>query len=67
MKEKIITLATLTYMRAQLLSAMLERNGIDCFMTNINQIKESPGGVKVKIREEDSPDAVKIFDDFRSS
>lgn len=67
MTEKIITLATLTYMRAQLLSAMLERNGIDCFMTNINQIKGSPGGVKVKIREEDSPDAVKIFDDFRSS
>jgi nucleotide-binding universal stress UspA family protein len=67
MSEKIITLATLTYMRAQLLSAMLERNGIECFMTNINQIKESPGGVKVKIREEDSARAVKIFDDFRSS
>ena len=67
MAEKIITLATLTYMRAQLLSAMLERNGIHSFMTNINQIKESPGGVKVNIREKDAAEAIKIFDDFRSS
>lgn len=67
MAEQIITLATLTYMRAQLLSAMLERNGIECFMTNINRMKESPGGVKVKIDEKDAAGAMKIFDDFRSS
>jgi len=67
MPEKIITLATLTYMRAQLLTAMLERNGIACFMTNINRMKEGPGGVKVKINEEDAVKALKIFDDFRSS
>ncbi len=67
MSERIITLATLTYMRAQLLTAMLERNGIDCFMTNINRMKEGPGGVKVKIMEEDVERAAKIYEDFRSS
>jgi len=67
MAEEIITLASLTYMRAQLLSAMLERNGIECFMTNINQIKESPGGVNVKINQSDFEQANKIFDDFRGA
>lgn len=67
MAEEIITLASLTYMRAQLLSAMLERNGIECFMTNINLIKVSPGGVKVKINKSDLDTATKIFDDFREA
>lgn len=67
MAEEIITLASLTYMRAQLLSAMLERNGIECFMTNINQIKGGPGGVKVKINKSDFEQANKIFDDFRGA
>jgi nucleotide-binding universal stress UspA family protein len=67
MTEEIITLTSLTYMRAQLLMAMLERNGISCFMTNINRIKEGPGGVNVKINKTDYAEAVKIFDDFRGS
>ncbi len=67
MAEEIITLASLTYMRAQLLSAMLEQNGIECFMTNINRIKESPGGVKVKINKSDLVQANIIFDDFREA
>lgn len=67
MPEKIITLATLTYMRAQLLCAMLESNGIECFMTNINRVKESAGGVHVKIQAEDADKAVKIFEDFRTT
>ncbi len=67
MSEKIITLATLTYMRAQLLTAMLERNEIECFMTNVNRMKESPGGVNVKILETDLDIAVKVFEDFSKS
>ena len=67
MSQKIITLATLTQMRAQLLAAMLERNQVECFMTNMNRMKEAPGGVKVKIYESDAAKAMKIFDDFRSS
>jgi len=67
MPEKIVTLATLTYMRAQLLCAMLESNGIECFMTNINRIKETAGGVNVRILEKDVEKAVKIFKDFREA
>lgn len=67
MSEKIVTLATLTYMRAQLLSAMLERNGIECFMTNINQIKEAPGGVKVNIQEDNAEQAIRVYADFKGS
>ena len=67
MSEKIITLATLTYMRAQLLSAMLERNGIECFMSNVNRIKEAPGGVKVKIQEKDAEKAMRVLEDFKGA
>ncbi len=67
MPEKIVILATLTYMRAQLLCAMLESNGIECFMTNINRMKEGPGGVNVRILEKDVEKAVKIFEDFREA
>ncbi|NOY50988.1 MAG: universal stress protein [Chlorobi bacterium] len=67
MPTKIITIASLTYMRAQLLSAMLERNGIECFMTNINLLKEAPGGVKVNINKADLQRANEIFEDFRKA
>jgi len=67
MSERIRTLATLTYMRAQLLCAMLEDNGIECFITNINRIKEAPGGVKVKINEADARVAMDIYKNFKSA
>ncbi len=65
MKNKTIMLATLTYMRAQMLSALLEQKGIKSFMTNINRIKESPGGVNVIVRENDLEMASKVFEDFK--
>lgn len=65
MKDKIITLATLTYMRAQLLSARLEEQGIESYITHVNRIKESAGGVNVIIKESDLATALDILDDFR--
>ncbi|PLX12369.1 MAG: hypothetical protein C0598_06080 [Marinilabiliales bacterium] len=67
MPSEIVTIATLTYMRAQLLSAMLEKNGIECFMSNINRLKESAGGVHVNINSTDFEKANSIFEDFRSA
>jgi len=67
MSEQIISLATLTYMRAQLLSAMLDRNGIECFIKNINDVDGVAGGAKVMIDEKDANDAMKIYEDFVSS
>ena len=64
MKNKFITLATLTYMRAQLLSARLEEKGIENFMTHLNMIKEGPGGVNIIVKAEDLPAASEILDDF---
>jgi nucleotide-binding universal stress UspA family protein len=67
MSGHILTLATLTYMRAQLLCAMLEEKGIDCFMTNVNRIKQSAGGVNVKINESDAKRAMEIYSGFKSA
>lgn len=67
MKENILTLDTLTQMRAQLLSAMLEKQGIESFMTHVNMIKEGPGGVDVMVKEEDFITASGILDDFKSA
>ncbi len=65
MKDKIITLATLTYMRAQMLSARLEEQGIESYMTHINKIKEAPGGVNIIIKDSDLEKASEILDEFR--
>jgi len=67
MKDKFITLATLTYMRAQLLSARLEEQGIESFMTHLNMIKESPGGVNVIIKKNDLSKATEILEEFLSA
>jgi nucleotide-binding universal stress UspA family protein len=67
MSEQIISIATLTYMRAQLLSAMLDRNGIECFIKNVNDVDGVAGGAKVMINEKDANEAVKIYEDFVSS
>ncbi len=67
MRNEFITLATLTYMRAQLLSARLEQKGIECFMTNANRIKEGPGGVQVIINADDLEKALPIWETFKSA
>ena len=67
MNEKFLILSTLTQMRAQLLSAMLEENGIESFMTHQNRIEGAPGGVDVMVRSEDFVTAALILDDFKSA
>ncbi len=67
MKNEFITLATLTYMRAQLLSARLEQKGIESFMTNTNRMKEGPGGVQVIINADDLEKAVSVWETFKSA
>lgn len=67
MKKEFITLATLTYMRAQLLSARLEQKGIENFMTNVNRMKEGPGGVQVIINAADLEKALPVWEAFKSA
>lgn len=67
MKEKLLNLGTLTQMRAQLLSAMLERQSIESIMVHANRIEGAAGGVDVMVKEEDFLEASSILDDFKSA
>ncbi len=66
MEDKIITIATCPYSRAQLLKGRLEAEGIECFLSNINLIQpQISGGVKIKIAEKDAETAMKIIDEIK--
>jgi nucleotide-binding universal stress UspA family protein len=54
MEEQIITLGTYTFERAQIVKTLLESDGIECFVQNVNLIQGAVStGVKVRIRQSD--------------
>ena len=66
MEDRIITITTCPYSRAQLIKGRLEANGIECFLSNINLVQ--PGiatGVKVKIQEKDADEAYRIIEKIK--
>ena len=66
MTENLAALTTLTYMRAQLLSALLESNGITCFITSTGKVTESPS-VIIKVNKLDLEKAKEIFTNFKET
>ncbi|MFB6341865.1 universal stress protein [Saccharicrinis sp. FJH62] len=63
MKDKLITVATHSYEKAQFIKMELEREGIECYLSNINLIQGAfSGGVKVRISEEDLDKGLKIIE-----
>ncbi len=63
MKENLITLAILTYAKAQILKNVLESNGIQASIQNINQIQPMiSAGVRVRIYEKDLPKALMMVE-----
>ena len=61
---KIITLATRTYEHAEIIRSLLEYEGIECFLENLNLIQGAVSeGVKIRIRESDLEKAVRIIED----
>jgi nucleotide-binding universal stress UspA family protein len=66
MPENLVTLTTLTYMRAQLLCALLESKGITCFIVSTGKVTESPG-VTIKVSNPDLNTAKEIFSEFKES
>ncbi len=61
MEDKLVTLAILTYAKAQILKNVLENEGIETCIHNINQIQPVvSSGVRVRIKESDLPRALKI-------
>jgi nucleotide-binding universal stress UspA family protein len=63
-EEKIITLATRNYEHAEIFRSLLEYEGVECFLENLNLIQGTiSGGVKIRIRESDLEKAVKIMEE----
>lgn len=63
MEENLITLAILTYSKAQILKNVLETEGIEAYIHNVNQIQPIvSSGVRIRIKESDLPQALKIIE-----
>lgn len=61
--EHLITVATLTYAKAQILQTVLESAGVETTIQNVNQIQPLiSSGVRIRIREEDLPKALNIIE-----
>lgn len=63
MEQRIITLAVLSYERAEVLKSLLEIEEIECFLENVNLIQGAvSSGVKVKIKENDLDKAMPLLE-----
>jgi nucleotide-binding universal stress UspA family protein len=63
MEDKLVTLAIHTYQKAQMLKMMLENEGIEVYLHNVNLIQPVvSSGVRVRIKESDLPEALKFIE-----
>jgi nucleotide-binding universal stress UspA family protein len=68
MEDKLVTLAIRTFQRAQMIKALLEENGIETVIHNLNlEHPEMAVGVRVRIKESDLPRALKIVEEMESA
>jgi len=68
MEDKLVTLAIRTFNRAQMIKTVLEENGIDTVIHNLNlEHPELAVGVRVRIKESDLPRALKIVEEMESA
>src|ERR1035437_5280123 len=68
MADKLVTLAIRTYQRAQMIKTLLEENGIETVIHNLNlEHPEMAVGVRVRIKESDLPRALKIVEEMESA
>jgi nucleotide-binding universal stress UspA family protein len=66
MEDQIVTVASYSYSRAQLLKGRLEAEGIDCFLSNVNLLQpDIATGVKIKVSKEDMEEALKIIEEIK--
>jgi len=62
MDDKLITIATYNYSRAEIIKGRLEAEGIMCYLKNVNLIQpDVSSGVKIRIKEKDVEKALKII------
>ena len=63
MEEKLTTLASLPYSKAEILRSLLESEGIDCFLENVDFLQNGmDNGVSVRIYEKDARVAFPILE-----
>lgn len=63
MEDKLVTLAILTYAKAQILKSVLEDEGIEAYIHNVNLIQPViSSGVRLRIKESNLPHALKIIE-----
>ncbi len=68
MEDKLVTLAIRTFQRAQMIKSVLDENGIETVIHNINpDFPELAVGVRVRIKESDLPRALKIVEEMESA
>jgi len=68
MEDKLVTLAIRTLQRAQMIKTVLEDNGIETVIHNLNlEHPELSVGVRVRIKENDLPRALKIVEEMESA
>ncbi len=62
MEEKLVTIATYNYSRAEITKEHLEASGITCYLRNVNLIQPNvSSGVQIRINEKDVEKALKIM------
>ena len=63
MEDELVTVAIHTYERAVILKGILESEGIDVYLHNVNLIQPMiSAGVRVRIKESDLPAALRIIE-----
>jgi nucleotide-binding universal stress UspA family protein len=68
MEDKLVTLAIRTFQRAQMIKSVLEENGIETVIHNLNlEHPELAVGVRVRIKESDLPRALKIVEEMENA
>lgn len=66
MEDQIVSVASYSYSRAQLLKGRLEAEGIECFLSNVNLVQPDVAtGVKLKVSKEDMELALKIIEEIK--
>ena len=68
MEDKLVTLAIRTYHRAQMIKEVLQEEGIETQIHNLNlEHPEMAVGVRVRIKESDLPRALRLVEDMEKA
>ncbi len=68
MEDNLVTVAIHTYEKAQILKSVLEANGIEAYIHNVNQIQPVvSAGVRVRIKESDLAKALCIIEEMNNA